>query len=258
MKISETRMVYFNKTSAMSQPLLTFPVLGFISGYQAAIIFGIGMPALFITMNVTGELGYGILPLLAALAFSMIRPPVSSYESRMASLLRYYVRGSGVKKKKKKTKTAAGPSRPKREKFADIALESDEDFDGLETSTWSDDSTGTYGGQKGDAATDARTGPQGRPGLPMEPLPVVEPMVVHATGGLVELGITLKNRDHEILPNHRVRILLDGNPIRNAVSSASGEIHMILEPDMCTGTRSLSVTDSASRTIVAKEITFVQ
>ena len=85
-------MVWFPKISAISQAIFTFPVIGFISGYQGIIIFGLGLPALFITIHATGAMHYGAGMFVAFLIFAMIRPPVISYEGRLYAILRFYMR----------------------------------------------------------------------------------------------------------------------------------------------------------------------
>jgi len=109
---STAKALWFHHPTAMSQPLFSVPVLGFITGSQALILLGLGLPALFIGIE-AGGVEYGVAAFLAIGVFSMIRPPVMGYEMRIITLLMFHLRG-GQKKAGKKAgrggKSRKGPS----------------------------------------------------------------------------------------------------------------------------------------------------
>lgn len=106
---STAKALWFHHPTAMSQPLFPIPVLGFITGSQALILLGLGLPALFIGME-AGGVEYGIAAFCAIGAFSMIRPPVMGYEMRIITLLRFHLTGGSRKTGKK----AGKGKRPKK------------------------------------------------------------------------------------------------------------------------------------------------
>lgn len=95
-------IVWFSKTTAMSQSIIRFPVIGQITGQQAVIIFGLGLPVLFGIMQTTGSIATAVPPFLAIIVFAMIRPPLMSYEARMFARLRFMIFGPKKKSQKKK------------------------------------------------------------------------------------------------------------------------------------------------------------
>ena len=224
---SQSRMVWFSKTSGLYQPILAFPIIGFVSTYQALIIFMLGLPSLFITMSVTGQVFYGAIPFALFTLFSMIRPPVLSYEARLLAIVKFYARG-GKKAGKKRSKSAK---------------------------------TGRRSSVLAKPSTTLRKPDTPRP-VAVEPVPdVVETMVMHVpTGGIIELSITLKNRDKIPLRRHKVRILLDGDLIRVDRSSDVGKVSLTLNYEDCIGTRKVTIEDSVDKeTVIAeREITFIR
>jgi len=100
---STAKALWFHHPTAMSQPLFSVPVLGFITGSQAVILLGLGLPALFIGME-AGGIGYGAAAFCAIGVFSMIRPPVMGYEMRIITLIMFHLTGGSRKKQKKSGK----------------------------------------------------------------------------------------------------------------------------------------------------------
>ncbi|ABK77320.1 hypothetical protein CENSYa_0687 [Cenarchaeum symbiosum A] len=92
MSYSTSRMLWFHKKGALSSAMFTLPVLGYITGYQAAVISA-GFLLFFMVMNLTGSIGHGAIPLAAAFVFAMVRPPVISYEGRLYHVIRFYLAG---------------------------------------------------------------------------------------------------------------------------------------------------------------------
>ena len=226
-KYSETRMVWFAITPLINQPIFTFPMVGYISAYQAIIIFFVGLPAMFITMHVTGELSHGILPFLGIVGFTMLRPPLISYEGRLLARLKFMMLGgsSGGRSAKKK---------PKKDRGKYLGVPSTE-----------------KGEPKEPAPAPVRTAAE-------------EPMTVRVGGGerMMQIEITLRKPDGGLFAGRKVIILLDDSPILTSVSSPSGQVRIYLERDECHGSRKLSVSDtapdgSAGRTLLTKEIRFV-
>ena len=100
------QMTWFEKSSTLGQSIVTMPMIGPISAYQAIIIFGVGLSTMFIVMQATNSIAYAVAPFIAFTIFAMIRPPVMSYESRLLSNLQFMLFGPKSKKKKsKKTKS---------------------------------------------------------------------------------------------------------------------------------------------------------
>lgn len=223
---SQMRSLWFAKMSGIYQPILPFPLIGFVSTYQALIIFGLGLPSLFVVMSVTGQIYYGVIPLALFTVFSMIRPPVLSYEARLFSILMFYARGNRTINGKKK--------RSKKELKSNVLLKP----------------SSPSAVMKKPSKVDM-----------IEPLPdVVEKMTIPVSPNeLRELSITLKNRDEEPIRRRKVRILIDGTLVMVDRSSKSGEVFVTLTYDDCIGTRKISIVDADGENIIAeREITFIR
>ena len=213
-------MIWFAKTPTLIQPILTIPVIGFISLYQAIIIFGLGMPSMFLTMQATGELFYGAVPLAIFTIFALIRPPMISYEARLWAMIRFTLFGNKKKKPRKKRSSRFGlpSSSMVRPKSKDQSIRE---------------------------------------------RPAVEKLTVPISHNkLMQISITLRNRNGSIMPNKRVRILLDKKPIMTEVSTQIGGLTVILEHDECIGTRTVSVAEvdehgNTGELILERVITFV-
>lgn len=95
MSYSDKTAIWFHKPTMMNQPLFQVPLLGYITGSQGLLLFGVGLPAFFLVMNSYGPLA-ALAPLAGAAALAMIRPPVLGYEGRLAVAVWFYLaRGRG-------------------------------------------------------------------------------------------------------------------------------------------------------------------
>ena len=234
-------MVWFRRTGPLTQALFTLPLLGFVTGQQAIIIVAVGMPVLFGVLSATGDVAAAVVPFIVIIVWAMIRPPVMSYEARLFTLLRFHLVGGAVKTKKKK----GGGSAAKRSRFlsrpgASARKKKDKKADAEEDA-----------GDKGEPAEAA---------LPAE----AEVMDVGTYPGMpVEVDITLRDRSGHILTRRRVGILLDGELVRTAMSSTSGHIGILIDPEEAIGTRMLSICEvgqdgsTPTSTIIEKKIAFV-
>lgn len=89
---SDKTAIWFDKPTLTNQPLFQMPLLGYVTGYQGLLLFGVGLPAFFLMMGPYG-LPAALAPLAAAAALAMVRPPVVGYEGRMAMIIWFYIRG---------------------------------------------------------------------------------------------------------------------------------------------------------------------
>ena len=92
MSYSDKTAIWFDKPTLMNQPLFQMPLLGYITGYQGLLLFGVGLPAFFLMMGPYG-LPAALAPLVAAAILAMVRPPVVGYEGRLAVIIWFYIRG---------------------------------------------------------------------------------------------------------------------------------------------------------------------
>ena len=90
MSYSDKTAIWFHKPTMMNQPLFQVPLLGYITGSQGLLLFGVGLPAFFLVMNSYGPLA-ALAPLAGAAALAMIRPPVLGYEGRLAVAAWFYL-----------------------------------------------------------------------------------------------------------------------------------------------------------------------
>lgn len=214
MSYSDKAAIWFHKPTTLNQPLFQMPVVGYVTGSQGALFFGMGLPAFFAVMNAYG-ITYALIPLGAVAAFALVRPPVVGYETRLAILVWYYVR----RHRRKTVKSAAlavpvpaSLSIPKRAKASRAA---------------------------------------GRP---------AEPLRVRGAGRPVEISMVLRTGGNRARRG-RVRIMLDGSGIKTAVPSGAGRVSVILHPEDCVGTRTISIhevdgDDAAGALLVSKEVVF--
>ena len=224
--LSESRMLWFVRTTPLSQSLFAFPLIGMISGYQAILILGIGLPLLFGTMHATGDITYAAVPFAAMVAFAMVRPPVLSYEGRLFYRLKFLITGPGsfgpsssAAGRKGKGK-GRGIGRGRRGRGSRAAGEP------------------SRKPRPAAAAGGGSADPAARPATGREPMTVrVSP------DSPVEVAITLRTREGKAIARKKVRILLDGNPIRTVVSSSSGEVAAVLDPEECIGRRTVAARD---------------
>ena len=240
---AQSRMIWFKRTGPLTQALFTLPLIGFITGQQAIIIVAFGLPILFGVLNATGDVLAAVLPFLVIVVFALIRPPVMSYEARLFTLLRFHVMGGPVKAGKKRRKKGAAAAR--RSRFL------------------SRPGTGPRKPKKG-AAAEAEAAAADDEDEEARPSPAeTETMEVGTYPGLpVDIAITLRDRADHILSRRRVGILLDGSMLRTAVSSTSGQIPVLIDPEEAVGTRRLAICEishdgSPASAIIEKRIAFV-
>ena len=208
---SEKTAIWFHKPTTMNQPLFQMPLLGYITGSQGLLFFGVGLPAFFVVMNASDIL-YGLVPLAAVGAIVMIRPPVMGYEMRLAVLVWFYVRyrrPRRIKSAALAVPVPAGLSVPKKAKISK---------------------------------------------------PSSQPIRVRNGGKPVEISMVLKTNRNRARRG-RVRIMLDGAGIKTTVPSADGRISIIIHPEDCTGTRTISIhevddNDAAGTRLTSKEVVF--
>lgn len=214
MSYSDKAAIWFHKPTTLNQPLFQMPVVGYVTGSQGALFFGVGLPTFFAVMNAYG-ITYALIPLGAVAAFALVRPPVVGYETRLAILVWYYVRRRRritVRSAALAVPVPASLSIPKRAKASRAA---------------------------------------GRP---------AEPLRVRGAGRPVEISMVLRTGGNRAWRG-RVRIMLDGSGIKTAVPSGTGRVSVILHPEDCVGTRTISIhevdgDDTAGALLVSKEVVF--
>lgn len=87
---SDKTAIWFHKPTLMNQPLFQVPLIGYITGSQGLLLFGVGLPAFFLVMGSHG-LPAGLAPLAAAAILAMVRPPMVGYEVRLAVIVWFYL-----------------------------------------------------------------------------------------------------------------------------------------------------------------------
>ena len=238
---AQSRMIWFKRTGPLTQALFTLPLLGFITGQQAIIIVGLGIPVLFGVLGATGDVAAAVVPFMVIIVFALIRPPVMSYEARLFTLLRFHAVGGPVKAKKKKrtgkakptssrflSRPGAGPKKPRGKAGTDRDKKDDESAE-----------------EEAPAPHEVETMEVGTyPGAP------------------VDMYITLRDRAGHLLTGRRVGVQLDGTMIRTARSGNDGQILILIDPDDAIGTRQLAICEvrsdgSPASAIIEKKIAFV-
>ena len=237
---AQSRMIWFRRTGPLTQALFTLPLLGFITGQQAIIIVGLGMPVLFGVLNATGDVAAAVVPFLVIIVFALIRPPVMSYEARLFTLLRFHVVGGPVKARAKKK---SGRAAARRSRFMSRPGTKDKDKK----------AKGREDEEETEAAEEDEPAPRD-----------TETVEVSTSPGLpVDVFITLRDRAGHLLTGRRVGILLDGTMMRTAVSSTDGRIPVLIDPDEAVGTRHLAICEirddgTPASAIIEKKLAFVQ
>lgn len=87
---SDKTAIWFHKPTLTNQPLFQVPLIGYITGSQGLLLFGVGLPAFFLVVGSHG-LPAAPAPLAAAAALTMVRPPVLGYEGRLAVIIWFYL-----------------------------------------------------------------------------------------------------------------------------------------------------------------------
>ena len=98
-QLSKAPATWFHRPSALNQAIFALPILGHLTSIQAIMIFGIGLPGMFITLQYTSELHYAVIAPLIMVVIAMIRPPVMSYEARLLTAMRFSISGGRKEKK---------------------------------------------------------------------------------------------------------------------------------------------------------------
>lgn len=235
-------MIWFKRTGPLTQALFTLPLLGFITGQQAIIIVGLGIPVLFGVLGATGDVAAAVVPFIVIIVFALIRPPVMSYEARLFTLLRFHAVGGPVKATKKKKKS--GKAKPTRSKFLSRP--------GTGPKKPRDKAAGDKGQERDEEQ--AAAAPASHAAETME--------VGTYPGAPVDMYITLRDRAGHLLTGRRVGVLLDGTMIRTARSGNDGQILILIDPDDAIGTRQLAICEvrsdgSPASAIIEKKIAFV-
>ena len=199
-ELSKESAIWFHKPSALNQSIFAVPILGHLTSIQAIIIFGIGLPVMFITLQFVSELHYAIIAPAIMVVIAMIRPPVMSYEARLLTALRFSMSGGSAKKKKGIAVQSTALSMPSK-------------------------------GKK-----------KGRQAEPSKPKPrKTGPIRVRATGKPMEVSLKLWSEDGTPYGDKKVRMLVDGEQVKTTLSSANGEVIMLLEPGECIGEKMIAV-----------------
>ncbi|MYB29778.1 MAG: hypothetical protein F4Y18_01905 [Cenarchaeum sp. SB0663_bin_5] len=88
---SDKTALWFHRPTALNQPLFQMPVLGYINGSQALLLFGVGLPTLFGMMSIF-DVWISVIPFCVIVILSVIRPPVLGYEGRLAMMILFHMK----------------------------------------------------------------------------------------------------------------------------------------------------------------------
>lgn len=88
---SDKTALWFHRPTALNQPLFQMPVLGYISGSQALLLFGVGLPILFGMMSIF-DVWISVIPFCVIVILSVIRPPVLGYEGRLVVMILFHIK----------------------------------------------------------------------------------------------------------------------------------------------------------------------
>ena len=106
------QMQWHEKPTLMNQKMFSLPVLGWVTVFQFALLVGVGMPGMFIAVNVA-DIYAAPWPLLAAFVFARLRPPLPGYEMRLFHIARFWLFGPKEKRAGPKPKKYAMPRAPR-------------------------------------------------------------------------------------------------------------------------------------------------
>ena len=224
---SDKTALWFHRPTTLNQPLFQMPALGYISGLQATLMFGVGLPVFFGVMNSFGVWA-ALVPFGAVSALALIRPPILGYEGRLFVRVLFHLRRRHPAKRKCSSlvipvRKKIGASRAMRAK-----------------------------GKTADTSAEPK-----RPKKNSD-----SPLVVRSSGRPVEISMLLRTYSNAA-SRRKVRILLDGAGIKTALPSKSGRVSVILHPDECAGRRRISIhevtgDDRAGDLLTQKEVVFIQ
>ena len=102
------RFRWYEKPTLMGQKLFHLPVMGWITVFQFALLVAVGLPGMFIALNVSGPYA-APWPLLAAFLFAKFRPPLAGYEMRLYYVMQFRMFGPKERKAGPKPKKYAMP-----------------------------------------------------------------------------------------------------------------------------------------------------
>ena len=102
------RIQWYEKPTLMGQRMFHLPVLGWVTVFQFTLLVGVGMPGMFIAVNVA-DIYAAPWPLLAAFLFAKFRPPLLGYEMRLFHMARFRLSGPREKRAGPKPKKYAMP-----------------------------------------------------------------------------------------------------------------------------------------------------
>ncbi len=105
------RFRWFEKPTILGQKMFHLPILGWVTVFQFMLLVVVGLPGMFIALNVAGAYA-SPWPLLAAFLFAKFRPPLLGYEMRLYHIMRF--RMFGTKETKAKPKKYSMPRMTKR------------------------------------------------------------------------------------------------------------------------------------------------
>ena len=214
-------MPWFHKHTALTQPIFALPVIGFLTGGQAATIFLVGIPVLFVAMQAAG-VSVALGAFAAVVVFSMLRPPVAGYESRLFAILLFYCRpgrrGIGAKKA---GQAGGGPGR------GPGALRRGP------------------GGAVGGEAADA--GPTGAD---------TAPLVVFVKRTPIELRLQLTTGHGSAAGGSKVMIMMDDVELKRAVADDRGEVAVVIDPDICVGNRTVRLVGGSGEVLAEQPVSF--
>ena len=96
---SDKTALWFHRPTTLNQPLFQMPALGYISGLQATLMFGVGLPVFFGVMNSFGVWA-ALVPFVMISALALIRPPILGYEGRLFVRVLFHLRRRHPAKRK--------------------------------------------------------------------------------------------------------------------------------------------------------------
>lgn len=86
------RFRWYEKPTLMGQKLFHLPILGWVTVFQFALLVAVGLPGMFIALNVWGVYA-APWPLVIAFMFAKFRPPLVGYEMRLYHIIQYRMFG---------------------------------------------------------------------------------------------------------------------------------------------------------------------
>ncbi len=179
--------IWFHRPTALNQVIFSVPILGYLTGAQAVIIFAVGVPLMFLVLEISDDIKLAAAPVISCVILAMIRPQFMPYESRIYAAMQFLL----SKKEIAPCSESEILRMPKKRKSRAVQ-------------------------------------------------PAESAVRITATEKPIEISLTLADGSGRRYSGKTVRIMLDGIPIKTAVSSSSGQASVLLEPEECRGTRSIA------------------